>query len=61
LNAWVDEEAVSIQMYLKLSEASSLYQHGKTGLMKPPELQLAINWRDREKTKPKWAIDTICF
>lgn len=55
LNAWVDEEALSIQMYLKLSEASSMYQHGKTGLMRPPELQLAINWRDREKPTLKWA------
>ncbi len=55
LTAWVDEEASSIQMYLKLAESSSLYQHGKTGLMRPPDLQLAINWRDREKPTLKWA------
>jgi len=55
LTAWVDEEASSIQMYLKLAESSSLYQHGKTGLMRTPDLQLAINWRDREKPTLKWA------
>ncbi len=55
LSAWVDEEAASIQMYLKLADSSSLYQHGKTGLMRPPDLQLAINWRDREKPTLKWA------
>ena len=55
LTEWVDEEAASIQMYLKLSESSSMYQHGKTGLMRPPDLQLAINWRDREKPTLKWA------
>jgi len=55
LSSWVDEEASSIQMYLKLAESSSLYQHGKTGLMRPPDLQLAINWRDREKPTLKWA------
>ncbi|HBE43600.1 MAG TPA: hypothetical protein DDW27_20875, partial [Bacteroidales bacterium] len=55
LNGWVDEEAASIQMYLRLSEASSMYQHGKAGLMTPPDLQLAINWRDREKPTLKWA------
>ncbi len=55
LTAWVDEEASSIQMYLKLAESSSLYQHGKTGLMRTPDIQLAINWRDREKPTLKWA------
>ncbi|HOF20310.1 MAG TPA: hypothetical protein PLO24_03585 [Bacteroidales bacterium] len=55
LAVWVDEEAASIQMYLKLSETSSLYQHGKTGLMRPPDLQMAINWRDQEKPTLKWA------
>ena len=55
LTEWVDEEAASILMYLKLSESSSMYQHGKTGLIRPPDLQLAINWRDREKPTLKWA------
>ncbi len=55
LNGWVDEEAASIQMYLKLAEASSMYQHGKNGLLRPPDLQLAINWRDHEKPTLKWA------
>ncbi len=32
LRKWVDEESLSVQMYLRLSEASALYQQGKTGL-----------------------------
>ena len=55
LAVWVDEEAASIRMYLKLSETSSMYQHGKTGLMRPPDLQMAINWRDQERPTLKWA------
>jgi len=55
LGAWVDEEAISIQTYIRLAEASSMYQHGKIGLLKPPDLHLAINWRDREKPTLKWA------
>lgn len=55
LGVWVDEEASSIQMYLRLAGASSLYQYGKTGLLKPPDLQVAINWRDTEKPTLKWA------
>ncbi len=55
LNGWVDEEAASVRMYLKLAETSSMYQHGKNGLLRPPDLQLAINWRDQEKPTLKWA------
>ena len=55
LREWVDEEAASIQMYLRLSEESAMYQQGKAGLLRPPDLQLAINWRDRQKPTLTWA------
>lgn len=55
LKQWVDEEASSVQMYLRLSEASAMYQQGKTTLWRPPDLQLAINWRDQQKPTLQWA------
>jgi len=55
LKIWVDEESLSVQMYLRLSEASALYQQGKTGLLKQPDLQLAINWREQNKPSLWWA------
>lgn len=55
LKRWVDEESSSVQMYLHLSEASALYQQGKTGLLKQPDLQMAINWRDENKPSLWWA------
>ncbi len=55
LKAWVDEEAAAVQMYLRLSEASAMYQQGKTSLWRPPDLQLAINWRDQHKPTLAWA------
>lgn len=55
LKEWVEEEAASVQMYLRLSEASSMYQQGKTSLWRPPDLQLAINWRDQHKPTLAWA------
>ena len=55
LRKWVDEEYSSVQMYLRLSEASALYQQGKTGLLKQPDLQLAINWREENKPTLWWA------
>ncbi|MCX6330440.1 MAG: hypothetical protein NTZ85_13135 [Bacteroidia bacterium] len=55
LREWVDNEAASVQMYLHLSEASAMYQQAKTSLLRPPDLQLAINWRDQQKPTLTWA------
>ncbi len=55
LRKWVDDEASSVQMYLRLSEASAMYQQGKTGLWRPPDLQPAINWREEQKPTLAWA------
>jgi len=55
LKLWVDEESNSVQMYLRLSEAASLYQLGKTGLWRPPDLQLAMNWRKTQQPSLAWA------
>jgi WD40 repeat protein len=55
LKGWVDEEAAAVNMYLRLSEASAMYQQGKTTLWRPPDLQLALNWRDQHKPTLKWA------
>ena len=55
LREWVDDEAASVQMYMRLSEASAMYQQGKTILWRPPDLQLAINWRNQHKPTLAWA------
>lgn len=55
LHIWVEEEYSSVQMYIHLSEASALYQQGKAGLLKPPDLQLAIKWRDINNPNLSWA------
>jgi WD40 repeat protein len=56
LRGWVDDESSSVQMYMRLSEASAMYQQGKTSLWRPPDLQLAINWRDQHKPTLTWAM-----
>jgi len=55
LKTWVDEEFSSVQMYLRLAEASSQYQVGKTGLWRPPDLQLALNWKKTQQPTLAWA------
>lgn len=54
LQQWVDEEAESILMYLRLSEAAYNYQQGRVELWKPPELQKALAWRDLQDPNPAW-------
>jgi len=55
LKGWVEEETNSVQMYMRLSEAASLFQLGKTGLWRPPDLQLALNWKKNQKPSLAWA------
>lgn len=55
LKVWVDEEWNAVQMYMRLSEASEMYQIGNTGLWRPPDLQLALNWREKQKPTLAWA------
>ncbi|MBX7124729.1 MAG: High-affnity carbon uptake protein Hat/HatR [Cyclobacteriaceae bacterium] len=54
LKNWVDDEADAVQMYLRLAEASSMYQIGKAGLWRPPDLQLALNWQVKHKPTLVW-------
>lgn len=55
LAEWVDEEAASVLMYMRLSEASEMFQEGKTTLWRPPDLQLALNWRNDNRPTLTWA------
>ncbi|MEO7988891.1 MAG: hypothetical protein ABI663_05075 [Chryseolinea sp.] len=55
LEVWVEDEAESASMYKRLSEAASMYQIGKTGLWRPPDLQLALNWQRKQKPTREWA------
>ncbi len=55
LKTWVDEEADSAQMYKRLSDAAEMYQVGNTGLWRPPDLQLALNWQLKQKPTRTWA------
>jgi WD40 repeat protein/energy-coupling factor transporter ATP-binding protein EcfA2 len=55
LSGWVDEEYESSRMYLRLSDAAAMYQIGKTGLWRPPDLQLALNWQKKQRPTRSWA------
>jgi WD40 repeat protein len=55
LRVWVDEESSAVQMYKRLAESAALFQAGKTNLWRPPDLQLALNWRTKTKPSLTWA------
>lgn len=54
LKNWVDDESDAVQMYLRLAEAALMYQVGKAGLWRPPDLQLALNWQAKHKPTLVW-------
>ncbi|MEQ9425367.1 MAG: High-affnity carbon uptake protein Hat/HatR [Cyclobacteriaceae bacterium] len=54
LKTWLEEEAKSAEMYLKLAEAAERYQLGRAGLWKMPDLQLALNWQEENKPTIVW-------
>jgi WD40 repeat protein len=56
LKGWINEEDNSRGMYLRLSEAAALYQQGKSGLYRPPDLQAAIAWRGKNRPSLTWAV-----
>jgi hypothetical protein len=55
LKVWVEEESSAVQMYQRLSEASALFQQGKTSLWRPPDLQIALNWEMKQQPTLAWA------
>jgi WD40 repeat protein/energy-coupling factor transporter ATP-binding protein EcfA2 len=55
LSVWVEEEFESAQMYKRLSSAAAMYQIGRTGLWRPPDLQLALNWQKKQRPSREWA------
>jgi WD40 repeat protein len=56
LNKWVDEEAESVKMYLRLAEAGEMHQLGKAGLWRPPDLQIALNWQAEQNPSAVWGL-----
>lgn len=55
LQAWVEEESESKQIYLRLSDAAELYAKGKGSLLRNPELQIGLFWKDKNNPNAAWA------
>jgi WD40 repeat protein/flagellar biosynthesis GTPase FlhF len=55
LKGWVDEESQSAQIYQRLAETAVLHERGQAGLWRDPDLQLALDWRERTRPTAAWS------
>jgi formylglycine-generating enzyme required for sulfatase activity/energy-coupling factor transporter ATP-binding protein EcfA2 len=55
LRGWGDAEAHSAQMYRRLAETAELHAAGKASLWRDPDLQVALDWRERNQPNDTWA------
>jgi len=55
LNVWAEEEAQSARIYRRVAETAALYAAEKAGLWRDPDLQLALDWRQKEEPLADWA------
>ena len=46
LMLWVEIENQSASIYLRLCDAADLYEAGRGGLLRDPELQVAWKWKE---------------
>jgi WD40 repeat protein/energy-coupling factor transporter ATP-binding protein EcfA2 len=52
---WADEEAQSARTYRRVADTAELHAAGNANLWRDPELQLALNWRDKNQPNETWA------
>ena len=55
LKKWSDEEDRSARTYRRLADAAALHAAGNASLWRDPELQLALDWRERCQPNETWA------
>src|SRR6516164_7150690 len=55
LRQWVEEETQAAGIYHRLSESADLFQQGKAGLYRDPELGIALAWREAKRPNAAWA------
>jgi len=56
LNAWVDAEAKSADVYFRLKDSARREQAGRAALWRSPELEEGLAWRTQEAPNEAWAL-----
>lgn len=56
LRTWGEQEARSAQTYRRLAESARLHAAGEAALLQGPELAAALDWQQKQKPSPAWAV-----
>ena len=54
LKNWVNDEADSARIYIRLCETAQLHNIGEAGFYRDPDLKIALAWRDNNKPNANW-------
>ncbi len=52
---WTEEEIRSGELFMRLANSAQLKEQGQRGLLKNPELEITLNWKEKNKPIAKWA------
>ncbi|MEM7350747.1 MAG: hypothetical protein AAF657_08075, partial [Acidobacteriota bacterium] len=55
LRGWVSDEGASAEFYRRLVETARLWKSDQAGLWSTPDLDLALDWKEREGPTAAWA------
>jgi energy-coupling factor transporter ATP-binding protein EcfA2 len=55
LGDWVNLEAESRKIYLRIADAAALYREGRAKLWRNPQLAYALDWQAQRQPTPAWA------
>ncbi|MBI1221689.1 MAG: hypothetical protein GC180_03710 [Bacteroidetes bacterium] len=55
LSNWVKEEVEAAALYVRIAESALLFNEGKAGLWRDPDLQVALEWREKQNPTETWA------
>lgn len=55
LRRWMDEEEISVKLYMQLAVAAQQYQDGNGKLWTAPDLLMAVRWREENNPTLAWA------
>src|SRR5262245_42891005 len=55
LNEWVEEEARSARIYVRLADTAELHRDSQARLWGDPDLKLALDWQEKQKPNRHWA------
>ena len=55
LKKWASEESESRATYLQIVDVALRHANGRAGLWGNPDLQIALEWREKQRPNPAWA------